>query len=75
MVWLVIIASVFSAWTLGNLCVLICDNYKVFLKNELPNNMFCACLAVEQIINRMLKALGVFEKKIVVQLCCATNLE
>ena len=64
MVGLVIIASVFSAWTLGNLCALICDNYKVFLKNELLNNMFCACLALGQIINRMLKALGFFEKKI-----------
>lgn len=65
MVWLVIIASVFSAWIVGNLCALICDNYEVFLKNELPNSMFCACLALEQIINRMLKALGFFKKKTV----------
>ena len=56
MVWLGIIATIFSAWTLGNLCELICDNCKVFLQNELPNNKFCACLAIEQIINGMLKA-------------------
>lgn len=63
MAWLVIIASVFSAWTPGNSCALISDSYKVLLVKKLPNNMFYAC--VEQIINRVLQTLGVFEKKAV----------
>lgn len=63
MAWLLIIASVFSAWTPGNSCALISDSYKVLHVKKLLNNMFCAC--IEQIINTTLQALGVFEKKAV----------